>query len=215
MAEHPANIDSLRALGSKIRTYADGQDRTLEDEIGIITNSNAASGTFKSGRTIKEVIRVCSTLTKNRADLTVETIRNLPFSYTVSLEGALKENVRQYFPDDLGGFQVKVRNLVRKAGGEKLEDVALEEIRAFQKEAVAGLLSDIDQHLVNLKHTYQLSNIEKIFLAVELAGLVGTAFLAGLWVADKNGNYEPFIVLLTVVTAGLEIYRRVKHKHAT
>ena len=215
MAEHPANIDSLRALGSKIRTYADGQDRTLEDEIGIITNSNAASGTFKSGRTIKEVIRVCSTLTKNRADLTVETIRNLPFSYTVSLEGALKENVRQYFPDDLGGFQVKVRNLVRKAGGEKLEDVALEEIRAFQKEAVAGLLSDIDQHLVNLKHTYQLSNIEKIFLAVELAGLAGTAFLAGLWVADKNGNYEPFIVLLTVVTAGLEIYRRVKHKHAT
>ena len=118
-------------------------------------------------------------------------------------------------PASYGGFQVKVRNLVRKAGGEKLEDAAFEEIRAFQKEAVAGLLSDIDQHLVNLKHTYQLSNIEKIFLAVELAGLAGTAFLAGLWVADKNGNYEPFIVLLTVVTAGLEIYRRVKHKHAT
>ena len=125
-------------------------------------------------------------------------------------------------PDDaveqggfVGGFQVKVRNLVRKAGGEKLEDVALEEIRAFQKETVAGLQSEIDQYLVTLKHTHQLSSIEKKFLAVELAGLVGTAFLAGLWVADKNGNYEPIIVLLTVVTGGLEIYRRVKHKHAT
>lgn len=215
MSEHPANIDSLRALGSKIRTYADGQDRTLEDEIGIITNSNAASGTFKSGRTIKEVIRVCCTLLKNRADLTVETVRKLPFSYTASLEGALKENVRQYFPDDLGGFQVKVRNLARKAGGEKLEDVALEEIQAFQKEAIASLLSEIDQYLVTLKHTHQLSSIEKRFLAVELAGLVGTAFLAGLWFADRNGNYEPIIVLLTVITGGLEIYRRFKYKHAT
>lgn len=215
MAEHPANIDSLRALGSKVRTYAEGQDRTLEDEIGIISNSNAASGMFKSGRTIKEVIRVCCTLIKNRAELTVETIRKLPFSYSASLESALKENVRQYFPDDLGGFQVKVRNLVRKAGGENLEDVALEEIRSFQKEAVAGLLSDIDQYLVSLKHTHRLSNIERGFLAVELTGLAGTAFLAGLWVADKNGNYEPFIVLLTVITGGLEIYRRVKHKHAT
>jgi len=215
MTEHPANIDSLRALGSKIRTYADGQDRTLEDEIGIITNSNAANGTFKSGRTIKEVIRVCCTLIKNRAELTAETIRKLPFSYTASLESALKENVQQYFPDDLDGFQVKVRNLSRKAGGEKLEDVALEEIRVFQKEAAAGLLSEIDQYLVTLKHAHQLSSIEKRLLFVELAGLVGTAFLAGLWAADRNGNYEPIIVLLAVITGALEIYRRVKHKHAT
>lgn len=215
MAEHPANIDSLRALGSKLRTYTDAQDRTLDDEIEIITNSNAARGTFESGITIKGVIRVCGTLIKNRTEHTAETIRKLPFSYTPSLETALKENTQHYFPDDLGGFQVKVRNLVRKAGGDKLEDVALEEIRTFQKEAVAGLLSEIDQYLVTLKHAHQLPNIEKLLLVVEIASLVGTAFLAGLWVADKNGNYEPIIVLFAVATAGLEIYRRVKHRNAT
>lgn len=215
MAEHPANIDSLRALCSKVRAYSDAQDRTLDNEIGIIANSNAASSTFRSGRTIKEVIRVCCTLIKNRTDLTADTIRKLPFLYTPSLEVTLKENAQQYFSDDLGGFQVRVRNLVRKAGGEKLEDVALEEIRIFQKEAVAGLLSEIDQFLVTLKHTHQLTNAEKILLGVEIVSLVGTVFLAGLWVADKNGNYEPFIVLLAVLTAGLEIYRRVKHRNAT
>jgi len=111
---------------------------------------------FKSGRTTKEVIRVCCTLIKNRADLTISTIKELPFSHTLNLENALKQNVQNFFTEDLGGFQVRVRNLVRKAGGEKLEDVALEEIRNFQKEALAGLLAEVEQYLVTLKHAHQL-----------------------------------------------------------
>lgn len=220
MAEHPANIDSLKALESKIRAHMDSQDRMLDSEIGIITNANAARGVFKSGRTIKEVIRVCGTLIKNRSELTAATINKLPFSYTSNLEAALKEGVRQYFPDDLGGFQMKVHNLARKVGGdkergEKLEDIALKEIRALQKEAIAGLLSEIDQYLVSLKHAHQFSAIDKILVFVEVASLVGAAFLFGLWVADKNGNYEPIIGMLLVVPAGLEIFRRVKAKKAT
>jgi hypothetical protein len=212
MAEKQANIDSLWALGTKIRAYTNAQGRILDDEIEIIANSNAESGIFMSGQTLKSVIRVCCTLIKNRSELATETIRKLPFSYTPSLETTLKENAQQFFPDDLGEFQQRIRDIAQRSGQENLGNWALEEIRNFQREVVAGLLSDIDQYLVTLKHANQLSNIDKLLLIIEIVCVVGTAFLAGLWVADKNGNYEPIIVLFAVGTAGLEIYRRVKQR---
>lgn len=215
MSNHPANSDSLRVLDSKIRAYSESQDRTLENEIEIITNGRIASGGFQSGNTVRDVIRVCSTLLDNRASVTLATIKELPFSYVLDLEKSLREYVQRHFSEDLGGFQVQVRNLVRKAAGNKLEDTALEEIRNAQSRTLKNLFAEIDQYLVNLKHRNQISTAGKRMIFIEIGCLVGTAFLAGLWVADKNGNYEPLIVLLAAIGSALEIIRRIKYSNAT
>ena len=215
MSSHPANTDSLRALDAKICAHSESQDRVLENEIEIITNGRIASGGFQSGNTIRDVVRVCGTLLENRAGVTLSTIKELPFSYAADLEPSLREHVQRHFSEDLGGFQVQVRNLARKALGNKVEDTALDEIRKAQNRTLKNLLAEVDQYLVNLKHRSQISTAGKRILLIEVGCLVGTAFLAGLWVADKNGNYEPFIVLLAVIASALEIVRRTKYSYAT
>lgn len=215
MSNHPANNDSLRVLDSKLRAYSESQDRTLENEIEIITNGRIASGGFQSGNTVRDVVRVCGTLLENRAGVTLATIKELPFSYVLDLEQSLREHIQRHFSEDLGGFQVQVRNLVGKAAGDKLEDTALDEIRKAQSRTLKNLFAEIDQYLVNLKHRSQISTAGKRMVFIEVGCLVGTAFLAGLWVADKNGNYEPFIVLLAAIGSALEIIRRIKYSNAT
>jgi len=47
-----------------------------------------------------------------------------------------------------------------------------------------------------------------VLLFIELLVLITSSILAGMWMSDPNGNYEPIIVVLGFVLVVLEIYRR-------
>ncbi len=51
-----------------------------------------------------------------------------------------------------------------------------------------------------------------MIVAMELCAILGAAILAIFWVLDPSGNYEPFTVLLGLVGASMEVYRRLKRK---
>jgi len=147
-----ANRDSLQALDKKILAFAESEARALDVEINKISKTNAASGMFQSGRTLKEVIRACSSLLDARRELILASVRALPFEYSDDLENILANRVSAYFPKNLGALQARVADVVRKAGSENLINRVTDEIRAAQDDIAKKLVAEIGEYLVTLKH---------------------------------------------------------------
>ncbi|HXH03443.1 MAG TPA: hypothetical protein VNN09_08995 [Candidatus Competibacteraceae bacterium] len=51
-----------------------------------------------------------------------------------------------------------------------------------------------------------------ILASLELFAFLAAGVLAVLWVRNPNGNYEPWVAIFSLVTAGIELYRRLHPK---
>jgi hypothetical protein len=86
MTKTATNSESVRILRDKLVAISTSDDDRLDSEINRISRANAASGSFRSGKTIKEVERVCEGIIRDRAAVALSTIKDLPWLYTDNLE---------------------------------------------------------------------------------------------------------------------------------
>ena len=209
------NSVHLMALKNVMHAFCVSQETFLEKEITRISSSHAAVGRFKSGATIHAVLDSCLALYKTRANEFIKRLKTTPLKYDVNLSTQITSLFNQLFSIDFGNFKTMIKDIVHRTGN---SDDSPADKRTFQlltdelNEIQSNLSANIEQHILILKTTTGSSSNEKIFFAIEGCSLLATVYLAGMWTVDKNGNYEPWIVLFSAVIAIVEIARRRLNK---
>ena len=203
------NSECVESLAKKLRAFSATQRDEFDTEIRRITHANAAKGCLRSGGTIREVERSMKFLLQNRSNLILSTIRVLPFSYTETINLDLDQIADEYLPVYLGDFRDPYLKLVNLTNGQQnVVSAALELAEKDNQLVRETLKSEIDQYLLVLKNQ-NTSNVKGIgYLVVEAIGGLLTLFLAGMWVANPSGNYEPWIVIVMAFVGGTEWFRR-------
>jgi len=203
------NPNCAQSLKDRLDVFSAAQRDEFDAEIMKIKNANSAKGKLRSGDTVKKVARSMKSLLETRASKTLSTIKNLPFSYSDSLEDELVLMVEKYLPPDFDDFRPQYLKLVKLTNDS--DNVLAAALQLAEKDTTLireNLKSEIRQHLVTLKHDQISRRSNKVFFVAEACGLLLTTFIAGMWAADRDGNYEPWIIIIAAVTASLELYRR-------
>ena len=203
------NTGCFEIMREDLDSLASDQLNTLEVEISRITHRNAANGTLRSGNTIKDVAQSIVGLIRQRSSSILSSLRNRPFLYSDSLSAQLDEVVKQYLPNEIPEFRERFIELMKLVGGNDRAQAAGLEIVSGDCERIRRQLNvGIRDHLLLLKSKTNEASRSKLIVGFEITALVITAFLAGMWAANPAGNYEPWIVLVAVVVAILEAFRR-------
>lgn len=202
------NSECAETLNKKLQALSASQRSSFDAEINRITRANAAKGSLRSGGTIREVERSLRSLLQERSDAILSTIKELPFSYSENLQSELRIIADQFLPTDFSDFRDPYLGLVKLTNGnENVKSAALKLVDNDHRLILENLLSDIDQHIVLLQSDRSPG---ALYLYAEGGGAIVTAVLAGMWIANPDGNYEPWTILIAVLTAGVEVIRRVK-----
>ncbi|MBU4444524.1 hypothetical protein KJ656_05510 [bacterium] len=207
-----SNQDYLMALSEKMSVLRSAQIGEFEEEIKRITHANSAKGMVRSGATIKQVARSMVALFDKRSDLFIRTMKEFPFIYTKTLQQELEHLINKLYPLNFEEFREPYLKIIKLAGDndERIRNSGIALIDKGLREVVNNLKADLLQYITISKHNHRRTKGEKALLVFEAFGVLATTFLAGMWIADPVGNYEPWIILIAAVTTGAEIYRRIK-----
>lgn len=207
------NTECLESMSKKLLALTSTQKDTFEIEINRITKANAAKGKLRSGDTIREVADSLKGLINHRSSVILSCLRNLPFTYSESLRSDLDRVIDEYLPVDFANFRERYLELIHLAGANDIEESAGLDLVEKECHLVRETLSSgIDEHLLILKARPTSKPSSKGFLISEGLGVLATVFLAGMWVANPSGNYEPWIIIIAACTAGAELIRRRKSR---
>ena len=203
------NAECFEIMREDLDSLASAQLNTLEVEITRITRRNAANGTLRSGNTIKDVAQSIVGLISQRSNSILSSLRNRPILYSDSLSAQLDEMVKQYLPDECPEFRERFVELIKLAGGNDRAQAAGLKLVSSECERIKSQLNvGIRDQLLQLKSKTNDASRSKLIVGLEISALVITTFLAGMWVANPAGNYEPWIVIVAMALAILEAIRR-------
>ncbi len=211
-----SNKKCLENLAKRLEVKDIALHDALRGKIKAIERTNAGKGMLKSGRTIKEVMHECETILNQKTDFIAKEVGNLPFKPSKDLFEQIVSTAKTIFPEDLGEMQGELKQVVQLAtGSERALEAALTGVEKARKKSVADMETRIQQHVISIDIKNGFSNLDKLAIGLEAVSMVIIVFLAGKWSVDPQGNYEPYIVILGVLTPIIEIARRVYNRFTT
>jgi len=192
-----------------MEAFATDQRRIFVEEVKKITAYNAANGKLQSGGTIKEVCRLMEKFLKGRAEEYKRLLNSLPLKPSKTIAADLNSVIEKYFDDKYSDFRDEYQKVISIANASENAVVAANDIANTVNKSIAeNVKLETQQELMNIDVADSGSKFSKPMLALEGLLLLVTAFLAGMWAADQDGNYEPFIVITTALLGLLELMRR-------
>lgn len=207
-----ANQSCFENLAERLTLHSQAEYRIIDEEIEAIKRLHASKGLLKSSATIKKVIEICIRFYERKCDHFNNEIETLPFHYRKSLKDRLLDAFEGYFPADFELVDKKLKNIIEMTGGTQFEARYMGEMHDKRENISQRLKNNLDQFVIKKKENEKVSNVEKVLIFLEIICLIIIAFLAGKWSIDPHGNYEPYIVIFSVITPVLEIGRRIYKK---
>ncbi|MES9973140.1 MAG: hypothetical protein ABW094_02695 [Candidatus Thiodiazotropha sp.] len=210
------NKESLSILISKLESFCKNQKIQFPEEIENLKKLHASKGLLISGATIKASCRILEENLEKRKEFFLCTLEELPFEYQKDLAVELNKLFEKYVPIDFSDFRPVYLDVLHMAAKDNMaaNSKGLEIAEAGNGRVREQLLLEIRQYIHTLQNNAKLGRESKIYIYTELVVLVTTAFLAGMWASDSSGNYEPWIVILGLCLAVLDILRRYRAKNA-
>lgn len=204
------NSECLQLLRENLAAISANQKNTLELEIRRITHRNSANGTLKSGNTIREVASSINGLNAQRSGSIQSELKNRPFRYSADLQNEIDSIIQEFLPDNSNDFRDRLIEVVHLAGGDDRAKIAGLELVDGECQRIKQQLGvNVRSALLDMKSMPDENSRSKILFGIEALAFCATIFVAGMWVNNASGNYEPWIVLITALSAAaLEIFRR-------
>ena len=110
----------------------------------------------------------------------------------------------------------ELKNIVQLIGmKDRLMNAALAEVKEARQTTIRDLELRIQQHIISIKSTNSFTWVDILARILEGVLLLTIVFLAGRWSNDPQDNYEPYIVILTVVMPIVEIVRWLYKRSTT
>jgi len=210
------NEQSLALIQSKLESFSKHQKVDFSESIEALKRKAAAAGSLGSGGTIKNTCLLLEQYLSHRAEYFLSTLQDMPVTFHKGLAPAIDAIVEKYLPIDFRDFRDTVLNTIHLAAGnnQRASSAGLELAEVANGKVIERTRREMKQFLHNLAGAAELSAKNKWCLGIEGALLLATAFLAGCWVTDPSGNYEPWTILAGCIVASTEVYRRISSKNA-
>ena len=195
------NIDYKQNYEEKIRLILIEATSSLEEKFKQMLNKHSASGSLRSGSTIKETMKMISELTHELYLEVLSYCDALNLKYSPSLE----TDISQLASDAQLKFKIESIAIFKKStelvGKPNLFERMLPEVEADMANNLAIFENNLNTKILELKHSTVKSPIERVLWVLEVIFLVISIFVSGMWFNDPSGNYEPFLVgLLSVIS---------------
>jgi hypothetical protein len=186
----------------------------LEANLYALHHRNAAALRLKSGGTVKEAASiVLSAVADYFAELEAF-IKSRPDSRKPGFDANVVDAVSTSTAELLNSINRGMLKSATLAGNPELVHVVQPEIDLGMTRAQETFRSNIRAHWASRAAVDSLTGQERLLLGFEILGLVASSILVGMWIANPNGGYEPYLALSGLATLAADITRRVLKRRA-
>lgn len=187
---------------------------SLQSELEALHTRNAAAGRLRSGATVKESARIAR-----------KSIR-LYFSELEQFIRSRPDNRPEFDANIIDAVSTSTAGLIASINKGLLKTATLvgdaSLVSAISPEVTAELSSSQDTFRSNIRAYWaskavasERTRTENVLIGIEVICIIASAILAGMWVQDPKGLYEPYLQLFGICFLAADIYRRYAKRHST
>lgn len=173
---------------------------SLDSSFEAMLRTHSAKGLLRSGNTIKATMELISKITSTLYSEVILHLEALNLKYYSALESDILLLANESFSKLKKELIVKFKKSTEMAGNPDLFDRMLPEVENEMAKHLATFRNRLNLQALELKRKTTKSPVEKILWALEVAIILASMFIAGMWFKDPQGNYEPILVGLGLVT---------------
>ncbi|MCL6417820.1 hypothetical protein MIB92_19380 [Aestuariirhabdus sp. Z084] len=199
---------SHQNLKDKCKILAQDQTVAFDESVERMKRENAANGLLKSGNSIKFVMNLIEEKAVEFYDIAFSHIQALKFTFDPNLESDVGRIVKAELNNFVGPLYDRMAAVCALTGKPELHTRMKPDVELAVERAEKRFDNSLQHYVLDLENSQKVSVFAKGLGVIEVLILISIAFFGGMWANNPDGNYEPFIVLLTVALSGLEVWRR-------
>lgn len=192
--------EALSHADDKLRAFTRQDRAKVVEEIRVMHNQQSAAG-FKSGATLRMTTRIAIAAIERRITELMVTLKECVKEVSPSLRDAkhLQPTIEKFLPEDLDDLGVHLKHIVELIAEPNTMAPVVNPVIEYRANELQRVQVDLHLYLLSIYRAPKsfLTPLNIVTVASGLASVV----LCIRWVMDPSGPYEPWLALLSAVTA--------------
>ena len=185
---------------------------SLDKKIKQMLAEHSRDGLLASGATIKRTMDFIAEENANLYSMVLDHLSILRPGFYPELESDIQSLAKVAQESYKKESFLRLEQSTKTARNHKLFERMLPEVEAGMASDLAKFQNSLNAVALDIKHNSTVKPSVKFLLGVEFLLLLLSAFIAGLWYNDPNGNYEPILAGLGLVIPTIGVILAYHHK---
>lgn len=208
-------LDAALSLAEdRIRPFIREEQARLISEIEAMRRQHAAKGMLHSGATLGRICDLSIESLSRRIEIVFSAIKDSVGTVVPQVKDtqALMPIIVQFFPEDLGDQGAHIRKAIADLGVPNALQQLLDALATARANELQKAEANLKLFLVKLTQSTAPPSDARIFGVLEIVLLLVTFSLAGFWIKNPSGPYEPYLVLVAAIITGINLVKRWRRK---
>ena len=208
-------LDAALSLAEdRIRPSLREERARLVSEIEAMRNQHAAKGLLRSGATLKRIRDLGIESLCRRIETVFSIVKVYVEQVTPPVKDAqaLMPAIVRFFPGDLDDQGEHIRKAVADLNVPNALPQLIDALATARANELQKTEADLQLFLAKLARSPAPSSDARIIGLLEFVLLAITLGLAGLWINNPSGPYEPYLVFVAAIVTAINLVRKWRRK---
>ncbi len=191
--------DYKKNYDEKIKLILDNLNASIDHDFSSMLAKHSANGQLRSGNTISETINIIMSSNNQLLLNVLDHMNTLKMQYYPMIETHILQ-IAQHAQDI---FKLKAYDIFAKStkqsGKPELYDRMLPNLEENMAKIFAEFRNRLNSTVIELKRKSLVSATAKILWRIDAVLLFVSAIIAGMWIENPSGNFEPILAGLTIL----------------